>query len=114
MGRILFLRNQDNESIVDCSIYRDKNEIHGNWYVELNCTVDIKSYSKLLLGLNEEKQTEAIADFDEIQELRGWLWEKFLFPNNNGTEEQLHATIEEVRTHFADIAAKYGLGVVED
>lgn len=114
MGRILFLRNRKNESIVDCDVHRTENEVSNGRYVELSCTVDIKSYSDFLLGLNKEKRKEAIKDFDEIQELRGWLWEKFLYPDNDGTEEQERAVIEELRGYFGEIADKYRLAVVED
>lgn len=115
MGRILYLRNQDGDSIVDCEIYRDQNEVSNGHFIELSCTVDIEFYSLLLLNFNSRgKQREVMDDFSQIQELRGWLWEVFLDNNNDGTEEQENAVIEELRDYFKEIADKYELAVVED
>ena len=108
---IMFLRNDQNETILDVDCYI-KRECEAE-FVEINSFVCIDAYSKLLLGTPEEYREELITTFDFLQELRGWLWENF-FMNKKNTGEHYDAVIEELRSLIKGIAKKWELCYVED
>ncbi len=102
---ILFLRDSDNNTIVDVEIYKkDK-------YVELHSSVIISEYSKLLLA-NSDKET-TIRDFDKLSELRGWFWEVYAKGHHVPSEEYSEA-LNEVRSILKHIGERYNLILVED
>ena len=67
---VLFIRNKKNRSIVDLDVYTKEG------YIEITSCVLIDTYSEFLLE-NLDRKEEIISDFNEISELRGWLWEKY-------------------------------------
>lgn len=79
-----YLRNQNNQSILDLELYVKKEE--GRQFVELSSSVIIKPYSKLLLD-NPTRQDEIIEAFSELSEMRGWLWESYFMGGNNDPEK---------------------------
>ena len=107
---VVFLRNKNNDSVVDIDIWT-KEAVKGRPFTELRAVVDIRLYSEVLLN-NLDRSEDIIADFQEISELRGWLWEKRLHPNNDGTKT------DEIRREVEDmlevIGRKYSLAVVVD
>ena len=107
---ILFLRDDKTNSIVDIECYV-KSEA-GSSYVELHASVDIQYYSKLLLE-NLDRKIEITTDFSAIQELRGWLWEKYFMGGTNDPSKY-DDVIAELRTMLRSVAKKYDLGYVED
>jgi hypothetical protein len=107
---ILFLRDQNNNSIVDLECYVSNED--GHRFVELHVTVDIMYYSVLLLG-NLHRKEQVIADFSEIQELRGWLWEKYFMGSTNDPDKY-DDVIAELRKILKTVGEKYELGYVED
>ena len=72
----LFLRNEKNETILDLEVWVKTEDSYS--FVELSSSIDINNYSLMLIkNTDKEKQIEMISDFDELSELRGWLWEVF-------------------------------------
>ena len=109
----LFLRDKKNRTIVDCDIY-----IKDSEYVELSIVVCVDTYSRLLLDLitkNGEEKTinKFIQTFDELQELRGWLWESYFIDGDNNPSEY-NIVLETIRKRFKEIADTYELYYVED
>lgn len=77
---------------------------------------NIKAFLDLYDTIPEGKREEFKKDFDEIDEMRGWFFEKFL-PIDLGnvvSEENLNKAHKAIREHFMKIAEKYGLGYGSD
>jgi hypothetical protein len=113
---ILYLRNKENHTIVDVEIFIDKNEINGK-FVELHSRVIIDTYSELFSELLKNKNHKEnidvfISDFNNISELRGWLWESYFIDDND--PEKLKDVIEEVSTYLKGIGKKYDLNFITD
>ena len=107
---ILFLRNNKNQSIVDLECWV-KTEA-GNQFIEIHSAVIISTYSKFLLK-NLDRKTEIIEDFSRLDELRGWLWERYFVDGDNDVKKYGDVLLI-LRTLFKEIADKYDLSYVED
>jgi len=106
----LFLRNEKNETILDIDLYEKED------YIELNSTVCIEPYSKLLLEVFSEdskKAAKLIKKFDELQELRGWLWEVYFLGGKN-TNKEFYNVLKAVKEMLKKVADEYNLYYVED
>ena len=107
---ILYLRDKNNNTIVDLECYIKSED--GSSYVELHSAVDIHRYSFFLLE-NQDRKLEIIADFSTIDELRGWLWEKYFMGGTNDPDKY-DDIISKLREILRMVAKKYDLGYVED
>jgi len=107
---ILFLRSQKNRTIVDIECFVKTEE--GRKFIELHASVMIREYSKFLIE-NLDRKDEIIRDFDELSELRGWLWESYFLGGDNDPNEY-STVIQIVRGKLQDVANKYNLYYVED
>ncbi len=100
----LFLRNEENRTIVDIEINDGKNGM------DVRVATIIPTYSKLLLE-NIERKDEVIADFQEIDELRGWFWEVYMELTDEPT---FNDAVAQIRNKLLSIAEKYKLNYVVD
>jgi hypothetical protein len=107
---ILFLRNNENRTIVDIECFVKTEDEHS--FIELLASVIIDEYSKFLLE-NLDKKDEIINDFEALSDLRGWLWKKYFVGSNNDPEEYQNV-ITELRILLKGVANKYNLSYVED
>jgi hypothetical protein len=102
----LFLRNQDNQTIVDIELFTK------DGCVELNSTICILTYSKLLFELlinkSEDEIKVFIQIFDNLSELRGWMWETY-FATKKNTESEYSNVLKEVTNILKNIAEQYNL-----
>ena len=115
---ILFLRDKQNNTIVDLDCYIDRGDSDSRFYksdyrfIELQVLVDIRYYSKYLLE-NLDNRDEIISVFSDIQELRGWLWERYFMGGDNDPEK--HGDVMRyLKTLFKAVAERYDLRYVED
>ena len=108
---ILYLRDQNNDTILDVECYVTSEE-GSSKYVELHSTVCVAPYSKFLLA-NPDKQDEIIRLFDELSELRGWLWESY-FKGGVNDPEKYDEIIKLLRGLLKGVARDYNLSYVED
>ena len=104
---VLFLRDKDNTTVVDISLYKTKG------HIELSSSVMIIPYSKLLLATEKEKQGRIMEVFDFLSELRGWLWETHFMGRKN-TDSEYNEVQGKVRTFLDDIGNLTDLHRVED
>lgn len=102
---ILYLRNERNRTVVDVELYT----LH-NW-CELNSLVCIDTYSELLL--TQESKAECIKDFQELQELRGWLHETKGIISDDIRADKYDVILKELVDHLKMIAEKYKLYFIE-
>ncbi len=108
----LFLRNEKNQTILDLDVWVKTED--SNSFVEISSSVDISNYSQMLIKNTDSKiQQEMIKDFDELSELRGWLWEVFFMGGKNDPKE-FDKVATELKQILKTIAEKYGLFVVQD
>jgi len=106
---ILFLRDKNNNTIVDIECYVKNDD---GAYIELYSSIDIHRYSFFLLE-NQDRKSEIITDFSDIDELRGWLWERYFMGTKNDPEKY-YEVIEILRKLLKAVAEKYKLSYVED
>jgi len=91
-----FLRTKDNKTIIECEVTKD----------DLSSALDVSEYSNLLLS-NDNKDN-LIDDFSDLDDIRGWWWEK---------EEMMGdwKSIDEfVSHHYKIVALKYNLNYITD
>lgn len=110
-----YLRTKENKTILDVELWvkDNKNGDEPYTYVELSSVVDIGNYSILLLEYSGETQIEFINDFDQLSELRGWMWESFFMIKKN-TEKEIDNVKIALMNILKPIAEKYDLMVVQD
>jgi tRNA C32,U32 (ribose-2'-O)-methylase TrmJ len=103
----LFLRNEKNETILDLEVWVKTEDSYS--FVELSSSVDIKNYSLMLIkNTDKEKQIEMISDFDELSELRGWLWEVFFMVKKNEPKEY-DSVVQELKVILKKVADNISL-----
>lgn len=100
---VIYLRNENKETLVDIEIYEKDN------FIDLNSSVMIRGYSNLLLSQQDKEQV--IADFDFISELRGWFHESYCESVDDFT---INDVIKEVTEMLNKVALRYNLAVITD
>lgn len=108
----IFIRTQENDTVAEADVWVDSQDDHR--FVEVSSSINILTYSKLLLGKENLEDAALMAhDMDAVSELRGWLWERYFMTKKN-TPEELDDVRKEVEAMFRRIAEKHGLTVVVD
>lgn len=107
---ILYLRDEKNRTLLDVSIWNKTED--RRTYTELTSGVMVEPFSKNLLQ-REKDQEEFIKDFDELSELRGWLWETYYMSGNNDGSD-LDDIISELKKILQSVSEKYDLHLVID
>lgn len=112
---ILYLRNDKNRTVFEVEIwvktvYEPKDLKYS--FVELSAVVNITNYSNLLLE-NLNRKNKVIDDFDNLSELRGWLWERYFMTGKNDGS-QLNDVIEKVEVILTKVAKDYDLNLITD
>lgn len=96
---IHFLRNQKNQTIVECEVY-------GN---DLSAGTDIENYSVMLIDLhNGDLHYPFINDISQLDEIRGWWWE---MAKDSGKYKSIDDFVKE---KFIEVAQKHNLNYVTD
>jgi|TARA_R110000796_G_scaffold742_5_gene2779 hypothetical protein len=112
---IFYLRNKENKTLFEAEVWV-KTEYEPNnleySFVELSPTINITNYSNLLLS-NPKKQNKIISDFDNLSELRGWLWERFFMTEKN-TPIQIDNVINKLQVILSKVARDYELNLITD
>lgn len=106
----LFIRDNQNRSIVDLEIYVKKD--NDKSYVELSSDIILTPYSEFLLA-NLDRKDEIVDAFSTISELRGWLWESY-FVDEENTGDKYDEVVNVVKTFLKEIATGFELYYVED
>lgn len=109
-----YLRNKENKTLFETDVWV-KTEYEPNLkysYVELSASVNITNYSKFLLE-NKDNANKIISDFDNLSELRGWLWERFFMTGkNDGT--QIDDVVDKLKVILGKVARDYDLFLIAD
>jgi hypothetical protein len=110
----LYLRDEKNKTLFEAEVWV-KTEYEPNLkysFVELSPTVHIDTYSKFLLE-NQGKAKKIIEDFNNLSELRGWLWERFFMTGkNDGT--QIDDVVDKLKVILGKVAKDYKLYLIGD
>jgi hypothetical protein len=96
---IHFLRNQRNQTIIECEVYND----------DLSTGTNIGNYSMMLIDLhNKDLHYPFINDISQLDEIRGWWWERV---KDSGKYKSIDDFVKE---KFIEVAKKYDLNYVTD
>jgi hypothetical protein len=110
-----YLRNEKNNSVVDIELWVKKDEDYS--YVEISCSIDIRQYSLMLLKAFKEGNgtywQKMIQDFDELSEIRSWMWEDY-FSSKKNTPEEMDNVASLLREKLKYLADTYSLYLVTD
>lgn len=111
----IYLRTAENKTIVDIELSPAGN----NKKSDISVAINIAEYSLFLLNTqhgsprDDIRNSEVIADFMQIAELRGWFWEVYMQNINDDAptfNEAFNAVIEKLRP----MADKYQLEIMTD
>lgn len=107
-----YLRDKNNNNLFKAKVYvKTEHEVNLTYsYVELKTNVYITNYSNFLLN-NQKKSDKIINDFNNLNSLRGWLWERFFMTGNNNATE-LNDVIEKLKPILAKVAKDYKLFLI--
>ncbi len=98
---VYFLRNEQNRTIIECSVYND----------DLSSSVDILEYTKKLLEIYTQSNfnaNEFANDISELSEIRGaWFEKEMEFGNSKSIDDFVKKT-------FIKVAEKWNLRYVTD
>lgn len=101
----IYLRTPENNTLVDITVFQNGN------HPDIRSEVIIKNYSKFLLE-NHYRRHEIIKTFDDLSEMRGWLFEVYLpLENKKATVEDV---IERVKLLLKGVSNNFKLNVVTD
>ena len=119
---IYFIRYRK-ETLFDIEFYLQKDETikdENNWNSELHCQPLVRGISRFLQEKLKDESfniDEFIKDSEEIQEIRGWLWEKH--DNNllDGKSAKKRHDVEfdpELKEIINTYSKKYGFSITTD
>ena len=108
---ILYLKTQENKTLFSAIVYIDSSEERPTNFVELSTTINIENYSHFLIE-NIEKKNKVISDFDNLNELRGWLWERF-FVSTPNDETKLDEVAKKINVTLSKVAKDYNLLLIQ-
>ena len=98
----IYLRDNLNRNVADIEVTS----------ADVRAAVPLMGYSLLLLAQNGlEAKAQCIADFERVQDLRGWYHEVF---TRKGPYPAPAATAEAIKGILEPLAARYGLTIVTD
>jgi len=101
----IYLRTPENDTLVDITVFQNGN------HPDIISDVIIKNYSKFLLE-NHYRRHEIIKTFDDLSEMRGWLFEVYLpLENKEATVEDV---IERVKLILKGVSNNFKLNIVTD
>lgn len=106
----LYLRDEHNNTLFSVDVWNKTED--GRAYTELSAGVMVEPFSKNLLQ-REKEQEEFIKDFDELSELRGWLWETYYMRGNNDGSD-LDDIISALKKILQSVSERYDLHLVID
>ncbi|SRR5579872_2686050 len=110
-----YLRNEMGETLVDVELNIKKGEKFQEGYVELHSEVAVKPF--FVLGQKVFQEGGDIAEFlncfEDVQELRGWMWETYFAAKKN-TGAAFTEVQHIVEGLLKSLAEKYTLQFVQD
>jgi len=94
-----FLRNKGNETIIECSVYKN----------DLSSAVELVSYSNMLIELhNKDLHYPFLKDMSELDDIRGWWWE---MAKDSGDYKSIDDFVKE---KYMTVAKKHNLNYITD
>lgn len=108
----LYLKNKKNQITLDLDLWIKTEDSIS--FIEIRSSVNISNYSQMLIKISDSKiQQEMIKDFDELSNLRCWLWEVYFMKGENNPEE-FDKVLIELKEILKTFAEKYDLFIVQD
>jgi len=110
-----FLRDRETgETVAECDVFID-HYLDKHRYVDAVPTVDVRAFACLLLKAPASRLAQLIKDFEDIQDIRGYVHERLLMHKRN-TEEEFDFVATKVRELIKDVCSRHSdlLYYVED
>lgn len=104
----IYLRTRENKTLLEIEVWVKTEDNYS--FVELSVVVNIKNYSRFLLN-NLDKQDAIVDDFQDMSELRGWLWEIYFMSKDNVPSE-LDGVVKQLQQYLGSIAQHYNLVLI--
>ena len=124
---VLYIYKQNEDGgrnvIFDIEFYLKNDDFREGrlWYSELHVCTMVKNlliwYKNNQHNFTEETEQEFFNDIHEIDNLRGWLWEKeknWAVSSKKADERHYHDFLPKLRKIINDFANKYGFETNED
>lgn len=124
---VLYIYKQNEDGgrnvIFDIEFYLKNDDFREGrlWYSELHVCTMVKNlliwYKNNQHNFTEETEQEFFNDIHEIDNLRGWLWEKeknWAVSSEKAEERHYHDFLPKIRKIIGDFADKYGFEINED
>lgn len=124
---VLYIYKQNEDGgrnvIFDIEFYLKNDDFREGrlWYSELHVCTMVKNlliwYKNNQHSFTEKTEQEFFNDIHEIDNLRGWLWEKeknWAVSNEKAEERHYHDFLPKIRKIIGDFADKYGFETSED
>jgi len=109
---MIFQLRMRNKTVCDVEITTQDEEDHS--HIELRASVFVAGYSLVLIKYIDEV-TKLISDFEEVEELGGWLWESYFSGKQNIYNiENYNNVANHVKILLKKLANEYDLYYVED
>lgn len=107
----LYLKSQDNKNLFTARVWVQDDYQYEYSYVELATAINIKNYSNFLVD-NIKKKTKIIDDFDNLNELRGWLWERVFLDDKVNDSTHKNRVVDKLKIILNKIANDYKLKLI--
>lgn len=112
----LFIRDKNNKTLFELETWvaTRPEEEGGGSYSEISTSIDVKNYSLHLLHKVEPKEQVVFTYvFDELSNLRGWLWESYYMTGDNDGSDQ-DKIVDKLKHFLREVASRFNLLMIED
>lgn len=106
----LYLKDKKDKILFDAQLWVKSEMAYS--YIELEVILNIKNYSHFLLK-NIKKSEPIIADFTNLNHLRGWLWER-CFSGTINDPSKINEISEKLKIIFEKVAKTHNLTLITD
>lgn len=108
----LYIRDDKNRTIWGAEYWVANTD--GYQHLEISSSIDVENYSRFLLA-NQERSDEIINVFDQLSEIRGWMWEvHFMTQKNIGSDKQYSEVLEQIQAKIKAVCKMFLLNYVTD
>ena len=107
----LYLKDQEGKKMFSAKVWIRDDYQYEYSYVELVTDINIINYSKFLIK-NIKKKSKIIEDFNHLNELRGWLWERFFIDEKVNDSSHKNTVIEKLKVILTKIANDYNFKLI--
>lgn len=108
------LRTKDNIPLLDIEYWIENDNLLEQNYLEISSSIYLKNYSQHLLSIVPDSRLNRFINiFEELSEIRKWLWED-VFKGRHNTSEAYEEVLLQLREKLEHACKYTGTIVVRD